>query len=205
MSGVVKLIDHRFVGHGNMALVMERLEGPDLYDYINSQESAMDEDIAHCLFKQVLLIVIECHKHGIVHRDIKDENIMFDHTNHLKLIDFGGATFLDYAVDGTFTSFAGTIEFAPPEWFSQRAYQAESYTVWQLGLTLFSMLCGDIPFKSADEIRYDKIPWTRDVSDACRSLVEKCLEKAPTERPSLMQIAEHAWIRQTVLSNAQSD
>ena len=90
---MVKLIDHRFVGHGNMALVMERLEGPDLYDYINSQESAMDEDIAHCLFKQVLLVVIECHKHGIVHRDIKDENIMFDHTNHLKLIDFGGATF----------------------------------------------------------------------------------------------------------------
>ena len=208
VDGVVKLIDHRFVGPGNLALIMERLQGPDLYDYINCQESAMDEDVANHLFKQVLSTVIECHELGIVHRDIKDENIMFDSTNHLKLIDFGGATFLDYGENvesGTFTSFAGTIEMAPPEWFTQREYQAESYTVWQLGCLLFSMLCGDIPFKSADEVRYDKIPWTRDVSDACRSLVENCLMKAPTERPSLMQIAEHAWIRQTVLSNAQAD
>ena len=74
VAGVVKLIDHRFVGQGNFALVMERLKGPDLYDYINGQESAMDEDIAHHLFMQVLDTVIECHKRGIVHRDIKDEN-----------------------------------------------------------------------------------------------------------------------------------
>ena len=109
VAGVVKLIDHRFVGHGNLALIMARLEGPDLHDYINSRESAMDGDMAHHLFKQVLLTVIECHKRGIVHRDIKDENVMFDHMKHLKLIDFGGATFLSYAVDGTFNSFAGTL------------------------------------------------------------------------------------------------
>ena len=202
---MVKLIDHRIVGHGNLALIMERLAGPDLHDYINVQESAMDEDIAHCLFKQVLETVIECHKRGIVHRDIKDENVMFDHTDHLKLIDFGGATYLENADNGTFTSFAGTLEVAPPEWFTERAYQAEPYTVWQLGVMLFSMLCGDAPFDTNEEVEYANIPWTRDVSDACRSLVEKCLKKAPTERPSLMQIAEHAWIRQTVLSNAQAD
>jgi serine/threonine protein kinase len=66
------------------------------------------------LFKQVLDTVILCHKRGIVHRDTKDENLMFDHTNHLKLIDFGGATFLNSAVGGTFKSFAGTLEVAPP-------------------------------------------------------------------------------------------
>ena len=188
VAGVVKLIDHRCVGNGNLALIMERLEGPDLYDYINSRESAMDEDIAHCLFKQVLDTVIECHKRGIVHRDIKDENLMFDHTHHLKLIDFGGATFLDSAVDGTFKSFAGTLELAPPEWFAEHAYQAEPYTVWQLGCLLFSMLCGDAPYKMDEEVSYDKVPWTRGVSDACRSLVGECLKKAPAERPSLMQI-----------------
>jgi serine/threonine protein kinase len=194
VAGVVKLIDHRFVGEGNLALIMERLEGPDLYDYINTQESAMDEDIAHHLFKQILDTVIECHKRGIVHRDIKDENIMFDHTNHVKLIDFGGATFLNYAHNGTFTSFAGTLECAPPEWFTKGAYQAEPYTVWQLGSLLFSMLCGDVPYKIYEEESYEKVPWTRDVTDACRSLVEKCLKMAPAERPSLSEIADDAWI-----------
>jgi proto-oncogene serine/threonine-protein kinase Pim-2 len=208
VDAVVKLIEHRFVGRGNLALIMERLEGPDLYEFISDRESAMDEDIAHCLFKQVLVLVIECHKRGIVHRDIKDENIMFDSTDHLKLIDFGGATYLDYvenAATGKFNSFAGTLEVAPPEWFAERAYQAEPYTVWQLGCLLFSMLCGDVPYKMDEELRFDKVPWTRNVSDGCRALVEKCLKKAPAERPSLMQILEHAWIRQTVLSDAQSD
>jgi serine/threonine protein kinase len=205
VSGVVKLIDHRFVGHGNLALIMERLKGPDLYDYINDQEAALEEDFARRLIRQVLQTVIQCHKRGIVHRDIKDENVMFDSTNHLKLVDFGGATYLDYAHNGTFNSFGGTLEVAPPEWFTECSYQAEPYTVWQLGVMLFSMLCGDAPFNVNEEVEYDNIPWTRDVSDACRSLVEKCLKKSPTERPSLMQIAEHAWIRQTVLSNSQSD
>jgi serine/threonine protein kinase len=205
VDAVVKLIDHRFVGRGNLALIMERLSGPDLYDFINGQESAMDEDVAHCLFKQVLFVVTECHKRGIVHRDIKDENIMFDHTNRLKLIDFGGATYLDYAENATFSSFAGTIEVAPPEWFTDRAYQAEPYTVWQLGVLLFSMLCGDVPYKTDEEVKYDNIPWTRQISDGCRSLVGSCLKKSPAERPSLNQIAEDAWIRQVVLSNAQDD
>jgi len=128
VDGVVKLIDHRFVGQGNLALIMERLEGPDLFDYIQCQESAMDEDIAHCLFKQVLLTVPECHKRGVVHRYIKDKNIVFDHTNHLKIIDFGGAAFLDVAANGKFTSFGGTPELAPPEWFTEHAYRAEPHT-----------------------------------------------------------------------------
>jgi serine/threonine protein kinase len=107
VAGVAKLIDYRFVGEGNLALIMERLEGPDLYDFINDRESAMDEIIAHCRFKRVLHTVIECRKRGIVLRDINDENLMFDNTDRLKLIDFGGAVFLDSAVNGTFTSFAG--------------------------------------------------------------------------------------------------
>jgi protein-serine/threonine kinase len=205
VDGVVKLLDSRFVGRGNLALIMERLPGPDLYDFISNRESAMDEDMAHCLFKQALRIVIECYNLGIVHRDIKDENLVFDDTDHLKLIDFGCAAFYDHAVDGAFHVFAGTLAITPPEWFKERTYHAESYTVWQLGCLLFNMLCGDVPFKSESETISGNIPWTRDVSDACRSLVEKCLKKSPTERPSLMQILEHAWIRQTVLSNAQSD
>jgi serine/threonine protein kinase len=147
VDGVVKLLDSRFVGRGNLALIMERLPGPELYDFISDLESAMDEDMAHCLFKQSLRIVIECYNLGIAHRDMKDENLMFDDTDHLKLTDFGCATFHDHAVDEAFHVFAGTLAFAAPQWLKERTYHAESYTVWQLGCLVFNMLCGDVPFK----------------------------------------------------------
>jgi len=205
VPGVVEMLWQRMVNGGDLAIIMERLKGPDLFDYINELKSAMSEGEAHKLFKQVLHTVIGCHNCGVVHRDIKDENIMFDAEGNVKLIDFGCAAFYDHAVDGAFHVFAGTLAITPPEWFKERTYHAESYTVWQLGCLLFNMLCGDVPFKSNSETISGNIPWTRDVTDACRSLVEKCLKKTPTERPSLMQILEHAWIRQTVLSDAQSD
>ena len=199
VPGVVKLFDSHWVGQGNLALVMEQLPGPDLFDFISDRESAMSEDIAHSLFKQSLNIVMECFKLGIVHRDIKDENLVFDDTDHLKLIDFGCATFIDHTVNGKFTSFAGTLAVAPPEWFIKHEYEAESYTVWQLGCLLFNMLCGDVPFKSDAEVISASVPWTREVSKPCWSLVENCLKKSPTERPSLMQIAGDVWTRQAAL------
>jgi len=199
IPGVVELLDSRYVGQGNLALIMERLRGPDLFEFISDRESAMSEDIAHSLFKQTLHIVMECYKLGIVHRDIKDENLVFDDTDHLKLIDFGCATFVDHTVNGKFTTFAGTLAIAPPEWFTKHEYQPESYTVWQLGCLLFDMLCGDVPFKSDQEVVSGDIPWTREVSKPCWSLVENCLKKSPTERPSLMQIAGDVWTRQAAL------
>jgi serine/threonine protein kinase len=99
VDGVAKLLDSGFVGRGNLALIMERLQGPDLYDFISDLESALDEDIARCLFKLALRIIIECFNLGIVHRDIKDENLVFDDTDHLKLTDFGWATFHDHVAD----------------------------------------------------------------------------------------------------------
>ena len=81
-DGVVKLTDHRFVSPGNLALIMERLPGSDLFNSVNDLESAINEDMVHCLFKQVLVIVIEFRKLAIVHRDIRNENLVFDDTDH---------------------------------------------------------------------------------------------------------------------------
>jgi serine/threonine protein kinase len=127
---------------------------------------------------------------------------MFDAEGNMKLTDFGCATFIQVNDDhGRLRNFAGTLSLAPPEWLTSGEYHAEPITVWQLGSLLFNMLCGGIPFQTDSQIISGSIVWSRGVSDASRSLVDDCLKKAPAERPTLMQIAEHAWLRQTTLSN----
>ena len=104
VAGVVRLID--FCQRGDYFLyIMEYSPNcRDLFDFI-SQKGALDENFARELFKQVVDIVIECYQHGVVHRDIKDENLIIDtNTGHIKLIDFGSGAFVK---DEPYTDYDG--------------------------------------------------------------------------------------------------
>ena len=196
IPGVVQLYDQGMLGNGSFAIIMERLKGPDLFDYISDRECAMDEDVAQFLFAQVFQIVIKCFQNGVVHRDIKDENIMFDENDKLKLIDFGCATFVNVNDgDGKLRKMEGTRAFATPEWLKTGFYYAESSTVWQLGSLLYNMLNGDIPFHNDVEITKAHVVWRRSISSPCRDLVESCLRLDPLARPSLTKISTHEFVK----------
>jgi serine/threonine protein kinase len=90
------------------------------YDYITDRESAMDGHVTHCKFKQMLHMVIQCRKRGIVHRGIRDGNLMFDENDRLELIDFGYSALIENGNRGWFRTFAGTPAIAPPEWLIAR-------------------------------------------------------------------------------------
>ena len=93
----------------------------------------------------------------------------------------------------------GTRVYSPPEWILQNRYNAESLTVWSLGILLFDMVNGDIPFERDDQICYEKPRFRHEVSESCAHLIHCCLEKDEEKRIPLHKILEHPWMNPVYL------
>lgn len=144
-------------------IVMERYETyKDLFDYITERaQHGLPERQAKDYFQQIVRVILEIYSLGVLHRDIKDENILVDlSTNKLKLIDFGaGAFFHPLSSTSTtstkcpsFSDFHGTRVYSPPEWILKQSYRGDRATVWSLGVLLFNMIYGDIPWEDDQDI-----------------------------------------------------
>ena len=214
IEGAVKILDF-FERVDSYVIVMERPEScKDMFDYI-SEKGSLDEKIAADFFRQVVETVLACHSTGVIHRDIKDENILVNlKTGKLKLIDFGSGAFLK---SDHYTEFEGTRVYSPPEWVRCSRYLGPEATVWSLGILLYDMVCGDIPFESDEEICNAEITFRNNVSLDCQNLIRyrsslfrlisaqslqfqyfdcfrSCLKVRPKDRIELEEILSHGWL-----------
>ncbi|XP_015501691.1 serine/threonine-protein kinase pim-1-like, partial [Parus major] len=188
---IIQLLDW-FELPDSFVLVLERPEqSRDLLRVLVEQEF-LSEEAARRLFWQVLEAVWHCTACGVLHRDIKPENLLVNpETGELKLIDFGCGTFLQ---ERAYTEFAGTRSYCPPEWIGLRCYHGDGATIWSLGVLLFEMVCGFLPFESEREIVLRQLIFPQEISPECQHLIQWCLSKHPMDRPVLEQIFYHPWV-----------
>jgi serine/threonine protein kinase len=143
----------------------------DLYDF-NMERGWLN------FLQQVIQTVLVCHTLSVIQKDIKDENLVVDlQSLRLRLIDFGSGAVLP-PVEGkegaAYTDFDETRVFSPPEWISCARYHANPATVWSLGILLFDMVQGDIPFDSDEDICRGELPrLPAELSPECRDLIPR--------------------------------
>merc|ERR1711944_282365 len=166
----------------------------DLFDFI-SDKGPLKEDLARKIFQQVVNTLNQIHAAGVIHRDIKDENILIDtQTQQIKIIDFGSGARLH---DEVYTDFDGTRVYAPPEWIKFRRYRADGLTVWSLGILLYDMVCGDIPFETDNQIKKAQVLFKPQLklSEEVKDLIRQCLTISTSDRINLEGIFNHAWVK----------
>lgn len=185
------------------------MSGDELYNYLLNN-GALPVEKVQKIFTQLVGAVAYVHNMSCVHRDLKLENILLDKNENVKLCDFGFTR--EYEGKASYLqTFCGTICYSAPEMLKGEKYAGEKVDVWSLGVILYALLCGELPFDDDDDnitrtkILQDEPKWPENLNPDAKNLISILLSKRPLIRPSLSDIlahpflAEHAPQQQVIL------
>jgi serine/threonine protein kinase len=200
---VHRTLDHPFIAHyygtlaheGETGIVMEYADGPRLLSHIN-ESGKLTEIEAHRFFCQIVSAVQYLHRSAhVVHRDLKLENIMISKGGIVKLIDFG----LCHVTCPYISSPCGSPGYAAPEVIRGDKYN-ERVDIWSLGVILYAMLCGELPFgqgqaeEIAERLRTHEPKYSPCLSASVVDLLKALLNKDQKTRIDIDGVISHPWL-----------
>mmetsp|Transcript_28144 Transcript_28144/g.49885 ORF Transcript_28144/g.49885 Transcript_28144/m.49885 type:complete len:568 (+) Transcript_28144:74-1777(+) len=208
--GVFLCMDHPHVArlldvyetNTEMHLVMECMEGGELFSRVTEVKKFSEFDAADAT-RQMLLSLHYVHSYGIVHRDLKLENFLYDVKggNHLKMIDFGFSKFFD-SKGGRLKTSCGTMAYVAPEVLGKGGYTSQC-DLWSMGVIVFVLLSGRMPFRGKSEEQARDIKkgnysfknehWGN-ISAVAMEFTRSLLEPNPAKRLTSKQALQHRWI-----------
>ncbi|KXS11269.1 kinase-like protein [Gonapodya prolifera JEL478] len=198
---VAHLVDF-FADEKYFYVVMPCLGSADLFDYVEMYlgkgSHRIPEGIVRHIFKQVVEGVAYLHAKGIVHRDIKDENVIVSDNLDVTIVDFGSAAF--YGPGVNFTTFCGTLDYASPEVLEGNTYRGPEQDIWALGILFHILLFSENPFRDVAEITSKELRFPYQVSEQAFELLNWMLQRDPGNRPSAEEVVGHEFFNDTVIN-----
>lgn len=198
---IVKLIDV-FDSHKYLMLVLEYIEGHELFK--NIKILGKDECKINKIAKELLSALDYMNSIGVIHRDIKSENIIIDNeTQTVKIIDFGLATF---AYPGQVLKVVcGTLGYSAPEMISRKGY-GPLVDMWSAGVILYTLFTLKLPFHNEDrekvvektihsKVKYSNEDWAQ-YSENAQDFIKQLLIKDPVLRCTPSHALKHPWFNQ---------
>ncbi|XP_034106582.1 uncharacterized protein LOC117569505 [Drosophila albomicans] len=186
-------------------IVSEYASQGEIFDYI-AKYGRMSESAARFKFWQIISAVEYCHKKGIVHRDLKAENLLLDFSMNIKIADFG---FSNHFKPGELlATWCGSPPYAAPEVFEGKQYTGPEIDIWSLGVVLYVLVCGALPFDGStlqslrDRVLSGRFRIPFFMSSECEHLIRRMLVLEPTRRYTIEQIKRHRWMCPELLEHA---
>ncbi|RVE76412.1 hypothetical protein OJAV_G00007290 [Oryzias javanicus] len=180
-------------------MVLEYCPGGELFDYIIAKDRLPEEE-TRVFFRQIVSALAYVHSQGYAHRDLKPENLLIDEDQNLKLIDFGLCAKPKGGLSYELMTCCGSPAYAAPELIQGKAYIGSEADVWSMGVLLFALLCGYLPFdddncmvlyRKITRGKYDNPAW---LSSGSILLLNQMMQVDPKRRLTVRQLLNHPWV-----------
>ena len=180
--------------YGNCKYLLEEYCPKTIQDDIITKKAFSKKEIV-LFMKGVLNALDFCHSHNISHGDIKPSNFLIDQYGRIKLCDFGLS--LGHVDSELCDNYSGSLAFMAPEILVKKPYNRFLSDIWSFGVAFYMIVTKQLPWKGntkqklIQSIAYDKIHMKSIKDPQIASVIEKCLQRDPTKRPSPNDLLKH--------------